>query len=122
MLDGTMLLIAQALSTHFSNGKVPRRGATTIDGAAPYYNLYETKDGKIITIGSVEPWFYANLCRALGCEEFIQDEYNQRTWIDEMQRALHRDLQNQNARRMVRAADQDRHLRGPDAHPRRSRT
>ena len=76
MLDGTMLLIAQALSNHYGKGWIPRRGATTLDGSAPYYNLYVTKDDKYITIGSVEPWFYSNLCRALGTEEFIQDEYN----------------------------------------------
>jgi len=76
MLDGTMLLIAQALSNHFGKGWIPRRGATTLDGSAPWYNLYLTKDEKYITIGSVEPWFYANLCRALGTEEYIQDEHN----------------------------------------------
>jgi crotonobetainyl-CoA:carnitine CoA-transferase CaiB-like acyl-CoA transferase len=76
MLDGTMLLIAQAISNHFGKGWIPRRGATTLDGSAPWYNLYLTKDEKYITIGSVEPWFYANLCRALGAEEYIQDEYS----------------------------------------------
>ncbi len=82
MLDGTMLLIAQALSTYFTNGKIPKRGYTSTDGAAPYYNLYETKDGKYITIGSVEPWFYANLCRALGCEQYITDQHNHQKWTE----------------------------------------
>jgi alpha-methylacyl-CoA racemase len=82
MLDGTMLLIAQALSTYFTTQKIPRRGYTSMDGAAPYYNLYETKDGKIITIGSVEPWFYANLCRALGCEQYITDQNNHAKWTE----------------------------------------
>jgi alpha-methylacyl-CoA racemase len=76
MLDGTMLVIAQALSAHFTTGRVPKRGETTLDGAAPFYNVYLTKDNKYITIGSMEPWFYANLCRALGREDFLQDEYN----------------------------------------------
>ncbi len=80
MLDGTMLLIAQALSTYFTTEKIPNRGYTSMDGAAPYYNLYETKDGKIITIGSVEPWFYANLCRALECEQYITDQNNHEKW------------------------------------------
>ncbi|MGH8014550.1 MAG: CoA transferase, partial [Candidatus Binataceae bacterium] len=44
------------------------------------YNLYETRDGKVITVGSVEPWFYANLCRALGCEQYIRDEHNKEKW------------------------------------------
>ena len=82
MLDGTMLLIAQALSTYFTTEKIPKRGHTSMDGAAPYYNLYETSDGKIITIGSVEPWFYANLCRALGCEQYITDQNNHQKWTE----------------------------------------
>jgi crotonobetainyl-CoA:carnitine CoA-transferase CaiB-like acyl-CoA transferase len=86
MLDGTMLLIAQALSTYFTNEKIPKRGYTSMDGAAPYYNLYETKDGKTITIGSVEPWFYANLCRAIGCEEYITDQNNHSKWTEMLQR------------------------------------
>src|SRR5271163_1473069 len=86
MLDGTMLLIAQALSTYFTNEKIPRRGYTSMDGAAPYYNLYETKDGKTITIGSVEPWFYANLCRAIGCEEYITDQNNHSKWTEMLER------------------------------------
>ena len=35
------------------------------------YSIYETKDGKFITIGCLEPWLWENLCRAIGKEEFI---------------------------------------------------
>ncbi len=79
MLDGVMLLLAQALSAYFTSGRVPTRGSTPMDGVAPHYSRYETKDGKIITIGSIEPWFFANLCRALGSEEFIADQNNKRS-------------------------------------------
>ncbi len=80
MLDGTMLLLAQALSAYFGNHKIPQRGTMPVDGGAPFYNMYDTKDGKIITIGSMEPWFYANLCRALKCEQFLADQYNHAKW------------------------------------------
>jgi crotonobetainyl-CoA:carnitine CoA-transferase CaiB-like acyl-CoA transferase len=80
MLDGVMLLLAQALSTYFTNGKVPERGTTPGDGGAPFYNMYETADGKTITIASMEPWFYANLCRALGCEQYIGGQYDRSKW------------------------------------------
>ncbi|MGH7879628.1 MAG: CaiB/BaiF CoA transferase family protein, partial [Candidatus Binataceae bacterium] len=80
MLDGVMLLLAQALSAHYSSGRVPARGTTAMDGAAPHYSRYETGDDKIITIGSMEPWFYANLCRALGAEEFMADQNNKARW------------------------------------------
>ena len=80
MLDGVMLLLAQALSTYFGNPKVPERGTQPGDGGAPFYNMYETGDGKIITIASMEPWFYANLCRALGCEQYIGGQYERDRW------------------------------------------
>ena len=50
---------------------MPQRGETIFDGGIPNYNMYLTKDDKYITIGGVEPWFFANLCRALGREDFI---------------------------------------------------
>ena len=80
MLDGVMLLLAQALSTYFSNRRVPERGTQPGDGGAPFYNMYETSDGKIITIASMEPWFYANLCRALNCEKYIGGQYERDKW------------------------------------------
>jgi crotonobetainyl-CoA:carnitine CoA-transferase CaiB-like acyl-CoA transferase len=76
MMDGALALMAQSFSTFFATGAVPKRGETMLDGAIPNYNVYETKDAKIITIGSLEPWFFANLCRALGREDLIEHEFN----------------------------------------------
>ena len=76
MMDGSMALMAQSFASFFANGRLPARGETPLDGAIPNYNVYETKDGKIITIGAIEPWFFANLCRALGREDLVQHEYN----------------------------------------------
>jgi crotonobetainyl-CoA:carnitine CoA-transferase CaiB-like acyl-CoA transferase len=76
MMDGSLALMAQAFSSFFVNGRLPKRGETPLDGAIPNYNVYETSDGKIITIGAIEPWFFANLCRALGREDLIEHEYN----------------------------------------------
>ncbi|MGC1677805.1 MAG: CaiB/BaiF CoA-transferase family protein [Candidatus Binataceae bacterium] len=76
MMDGALALMAQSFSTFFATGNIPRRGETILDGLIPNYNVYETKDGKIVTIGSIEPWFFANLCRALGREDLIEHEFN----------------------------------------------
>jgi len=76
MMDGSMALMAQSFASFFANGRLPARGETPLDGAIPNYNVYETKDGKIITIGAIEPWFFANLCRALGREDLVEHEYN----------------------------------------------
>jgi crotonobetainyl-CoA:carnitine CoA-transferase CaiB-like acyl-CoA transferase len=76
MLDGAISLLAQSFSTYFASGQVPKPGETMLDGGIPNYNVYATKDNKYITIGSLEPWFFANLCKALGREDLIPHEFN----------------------------------------------
>jgi len=75
MADGVYSQLVSHLSTYFATGLVPRRGETLLDGAAPYYQVYETRDGKWISIGSIEPWFYANLCKTLGREDLLPYEF-----------------------------------------------
>ena len=76
MMDGSLALLAQSFSTFFAGGSIPHRGETMLDGGIPNYNVYLTRDNKIITIGALEPWFFANLCRALGREDLIEHEFN----------------------------------------------
>jgi crotonobetainyl-CoA:carnitine CoA-transferase CaiB-like acyl-CoA transferase len=38
--------------------------------------VYECKDGKWLSIGSLEPWFWQETCKALGCEEYIPHQLN----------------------------------------------
>lgn len=42
------------------------RGTNLVDGGAPFYDVYETRDGKYVSIGSIEPQFYALLRAELG--------------------------------------------------------
>ncbi|HVC31509.1 MAG TPA: CaiB/BaiF CoA-transferase family protein [Steroidobacteraceae bacterium] len=76
MSDGVLSLMSSAASQYFASGVVPLPGEHLLNGGAPHYNVYETSDGGWISLGSLEPWFWGNLCRALGCEEFLADEYN----------------------------------------------
>jgi alpha-methylacyl-CoA racemase len=69
--DGAMSVSAWFISNYFSTGIMFNRGETWLHGAYPYYGVYEAKDGKYISIGCLEPWFWENLCRALGKEEYI---------------------------------------------------
>jgi alpha-methylacyl-CoA racemase len=43
-------------------------GTNVLDTGAPFYDTYETKDGKYISLGSLEPQFYAELIQRLGLE------------------------------------------------------
>lgn len=71
MTDGVVSLLSSALSNYFLTGEMPERGATSLGGGAPQYNTYQCQDGKYLSLGSLEPWFFANLCRAVGREDLI---------------------------------------------------
>ena len=42
------------------------RGSNLLDGGAHFYGTYETKDGRFVSIGSIEPQFYALLLEKLA--------------------------------------------------------
>jgi alpha-methylacyl-CoA racemase len=50
-----------------------RRGANLLDGGIPYYDVYETADGKHMSVGALEPQFYAELVERLGIADRAPD-------------------------------------------------
>ncbi len=76
MSDGVMYLLAVALSQYFASGEVTRRGEGMLNGGVPYYNVYETKDGGWLSVGCLEPHFFANLCHALGCDDLTPFQHD----------------------------------------------
>ncbi|KXT01468.1 hypothetical protein AC578_9558 [Pseudocercospora eumusae] len=56
------------------------RGTNTLDGGCPYYDTYETKDGKYMAVGALEPQFYAVLLKGLGLK--AEDAFSQRDRLD----------------------------------------
>jgi alpha-methylacyl-CoA racemase len=66
MVDGAAILSAMTY-TMFANGMLEeQREANVLDGGAHFYGTYETADGKFVSIGSLEPQFYALLLEKLG--------------------------------------------------------
>ncbi len=66
MLDGAVILSAMTYGL-FAHGMWKQQlEANVLDGGAPYYDVYETADGKWISIGPIEPQFLANLLAKLG--------------------------------------------------------
>ncbi|WP_037043772.1 CaiB/BaiF CoA transferase family protein [Pseudonocardia halophobica] len=51
-----------------------------LNGAAPYYRSYRTRDGGWVTVGAIEPKFYAELCRGTGLTEYADTQADQETW------------------------------------------
>src|SRR3954453_14741539 len=68
IVDGTAHLNAMATAFLASGGYHERRGANLLDGGVPYYDVYETSDGKHLAVGALEPRFYATLISMLGLE------------------------------------------------------
>ena len=70
-MDGAISLMTWFNCGYFLDGSMLKRGESWLHGEYPYYGLYETKDGKYITIGCLEPHFWGNLCRLLNQEGYI---------------------------------------------------
>jgi alpha-methylacyl-CoA racemase len=58
MVDGAALLFGAVMGAHAAGLWRDRRAANMLDGGAHFYNTYETKDGKYVSVGSIEPQFY----------------------------------------------------------------
>ncbi|HJM90157.1 MAG TPA: CaiB/BaiF CoA-transferase family protein [Dehalococcoidia bacterium] len=76
MSDGVLYLLASAASGVLAGGNAPQRGEETLSGASPHYDTYECSDGKWLSLGSLEPHFWAALCEVVGREDFKELEYD----------------------------------------------
>jgi alpha-methylacyl-CoA racemase len=66
MVDGAALLTTQLHELLAAGLWTDRRGANLLDGAAPFYSVYETADGRHLAVGALEPQFYAELLERVG--------------------------------------------------------
>ena len=68
MVDGAATLMAMFFSMQAGGGWSEERGTNLLDGGAHFYDTYETSDGKYISVGSIEPQFYALLIEKAGLD------------------------------------------------------
>ena len=71
MTEGVLSLLPLVASTYLNTGKAPRPGLSTLDGGLPCYNIYETRDGKHVTLGALEPKFWHTFCTRIGHLELL---------------------------------------------------
>jgi len=69
MTEGASLLAAMFAGFLHAKRWTEERGVNILDSGAPWYDVYETKDGKYVSIGAIEAKFYADLLRRLGLED-----------------------------------------------------
>ena len=61
IIDGTASLMSMFRTFDKIGMWSPQRASNLLDGAAPFYDVYETADAEFIAIGSIEPQFYSLL-------------------------------------------------------------
>jgi crotonobetainyl-CoA:carnitine CoA-transferase CaiB-like acyl-CoA transferase len=71
MTDGVVSWMIPHLAAYFATGRVPERGEERLNGGWPCYGVYETADGGHVTLGALEPQFWANFCRLVGREDLL---------------------------------------------------
>ena len=69
MVDGAAVLTAFAWGQWHSGQLTSERGANVLDSGAPHYDVYETADGKYISVGSIEEQFYAEMLERAGLQD-----------------------------------------------------
>jgi alpha-methylacyl-CoA racemase len=81
MVDGAALLTSFIHGMRGQGLWAGARGTNLLDSGAPFYDTYETADGLYMSVGALEPQFYAALLHGLGLEgEDLPGQHEQDRW------------------------------------------
>ncbi len=75
MFDGSLSWLGMVAADMFATGAVPRRGALPLAGAIVCYRPYRCADGWV-TLGALEPKFWAEFCRGVGREDLMEHAFD----------------------------------------------
>lgn len=93
MTDGVLSWMSTLFSEYLTNSAQPKRGEQALSGRLAAYEVYETRDGRFLSVGALEPKFWQAFCTIIGREDLIpkilapQDE--QETIKLEIQAIMH---------------------------------
>jgi len=77
MTDAMFTFTWAALAIGVATGRFPKPGDLWLVGGSPRYQIYPTKDGKLVACGALEPKFWAAFTAAIGlAKEFVDDAGN----------------------------------------------
>jgi alpha-methylacyl-CoA racemase len=71
MTEGVMSLLPLTATAYLNTGEAPQPGKSALDGGLPCYNIYETLDGKHITLAALEYKFWHTFCTRIGHLELL---------------------------------------------------
>ncbi|NLL19094.1 MAG: CoA transferase [Clostridia bacterium] len=77
MLDGVVSWLPMLLMEQVSKGTgAMKRGELLLSGGEICYNVYQTKDGKYMALGALEPKFWETFCRLVDREDLIKEQFS----------------------------------------------
>ncbi|MFT4127230.1 MAG: CaiB/BaiF CoA-transferase family protein [Gordonia sp. (in: high G+C Gram-positive bacteria)] len=88
MVDGASVLGQMMWAFRGTGLWSDERGVNMLDTGAPYYDVYETADGKYLAVGAIEPQFYAQLLAGLGLSDADLPGQNDVSRWDELRKIL----------------------------------
>jgi alpha-methylacyl-CoA racemase len=82
MIDGAALMMAPYYTARAAGSWGPR-GTNMLDTGAPFYEVYETADGRWVAVGAIEPQFYAALLDGLGLanDALFASQHDRTRWV-----------------------------------------
>jgi alpha-methylacyl-CoA racemase len=87
--EGVLSMMGLYIDEYLATGAVPGPGHYILTGRFACYDTYRCADGKWVAVGAIEPAFWRNLCRLLGCEQWSDQQLD-----DAVQDAIREDLTN----------------------------
>jgi alpha-methylacyl-CoA racemase len=88
MVDGASMLAARFFASLSGGLWRDERGANLLDSGAPFYDTYETADGRHMAVACLEPQFFAEFAQLLPLDgRFASAQHDRSIW-DEMRRAI----------------------------------
>ena len=81
MVDGASSLMSLFHGLQAAGQWSPQRGSNLLDGGAPFYSTYPTKDAKYVSLAPLEPKFFAELVRRLDLDPaYVSQQYDRSCW------------------------------------------
>ncbi len=81
MVEGAAYLMTSIFGLHASGIWKGERGSNLLDSGAHYYNVFETSDGRYVSVGAIEPKFYKQLLERTGlADEELPEQHDREAW------------------------------------------
>ncbi|MFI5623372.1 CaiB/BaiF CoA transferase family protein [Nocardioides sp. NPDC051685] len=80
IVDGASHLTSVVQALGNAGRWTDQRSSNLLDGGCPFYTVYETSDGRHVSVGALEPKFFAGLIRGLNVDFPVASQYDRSRW------------------------------------------